>query len=219
VIFDLDGVLWLSSPIHARAFAQAFAEIGIKLPKNAYASIAGLKTEAAIAQLVVHLKSSQLQNTQTLEHLALRKRELAAHWLGVENVLDPYAVQLLRTVRAAGYRTALATSASRSTVDLFLARMPAGEWFDVMVCGEDVTRAKPAPDIFLKAAAELSQNPTGCVVVEDSRAGVKAALAAGMFVIPYRIGLSERHALVIGRAEDLNQVQGILVGRAKNNCE
>ena len=151
-------------------------------------------------------------------HVLLTQRFIGAR--GGGQIARAGGGQVLLAAVAVENGRAVASSADRIKVEANLEKigLPAAGW-DALVTGEDIVAKKPAPDIFLRAAAELSQNPTDCVVVEDSRAGVKAALAAGMFVIPYRIGLRERHALVIGKAEDLNQVQGVLVARAKNNCE
>ena len=78
------------------------------------------------------------------------------------------------------YKIALATSAKRERVEKQIKDKWLKESFDAIVCGDDVEKGKPSPDIFLKAAKKLNVNPNECIVIEDSSAGIKAAFNAGM---------------------------------------
>jgi HAD superfamily hydrolase (TIGR01509 family) len=93
----------------------------------------------------------------------------------------PGAVRLVRQCRAAGLKTALASSADPIKIHANLDQidLPWAEW-DAVVSGEDVAHKKPAPDLFLRAAAKLGLSSGQCVVVEDAVNGVQAAQAAGM---------------------------------------
>jgi len=206
VVFDLDGVLWDSSGVHARAFAQAFREMGVKLPKSAYRKIAGMGTEEAIMQLLETFVRKPIRECAKPAQMAKRKRELAASWLEVRATVDPEVVPALRLLRQHGFKTALATSASRSTMEVFLSSLPPARWFDTTLCSADVPLAKPAPDLFLAAAAHLDAPPSSCVVVEDSLAGLQAANAAGMPVIAYRLNVTGRDAHVLARCDRLSEV-------------
>jgi beta-phosphoglucomutase len=79
-----------------------------------------------------------------------------------------------------GWQQAIASSAPRSNVETVLDALHMRPWFQAAVAAEDVREGKPAPDVFLTAAARLGAEPHGCVVVEDARAGIQAAQRAGM---------------------------------------
>jgi pseudouridine-5'-monophosphatase len=97
----------------------------------------------------------------------------------------PGAERFVRAVRERGLPMAVATSSERNLYDLKVRPHGWFSLFDAVVCGDDprVGARKPAPDIFLVAARDLGASPEGCVVFEDSVAGVEAALAAGMRVV------------------------------------
>ena len=91
----------------------------------------------------------------------------------------PGAVAFLRRMNGIK-RLALASSSYRVNVDLVLDRLGVADFFEVVVCRDDVSKAKPAPDAFLQAATMLGVEPSGCVVLEDAQKGVEAAYNAGM---------------------------------------
>ena len=91
--------------------------------------------------------------------------------------------ELLDVARERGVPCALASSSAKVLVEATLARFALGDRFGAVVTGDCVTRPKPAPDVFLEAARRLRTDVAGCVVLEDSLAGVKGARAAGMRVI------------------------------------
>ncbi|CAA9261567.1 MAG: hypothetical protein AVDCRST_MAG77-2703 [uncultured Chloroflexi bacterium] len=98
----------------------------------------------------------------------------------------PGAVRLVGALRREGVRLGLASSSARPWIEGVLAVIGLGEAFEVVVSGDDVVRGKPDPEIFLLAAERLGVTPTACTVIEDSRHGVAAALAAGMAVVAVR---------------------------------
>jgi HAD superfamily hydrolase (TIGR01509 family) len=176
VIFDMDGVLADTEPMHYATTCAVLVRHGVRLERAEYDRWMGLAEEPFFALLV--------------ERFALRARpaELAAERLAASLVAlehDPLAptegaLPCLLALRAAGFRTGLASSARRSQVALVVARLGLGPLLDTLVSADDVTRAKPAPDIYLEAAARLAVAPAGCLVVEDAVQGVVAARAAGM---------------------------------------
>ncbi len=95
----------------------------------------------------------------------------------------PGAREWISRLHGAGWRQAVASSAPRANVETVIDVLQAGTLFDALVCGEDVTRGKPDPQVFLTAATALGVSPGRCVVVEDAPAGVEAAQRAGMPVI------------------------------------
>ncbi len=91
--------------------------------------------------------------------------------------------ELLDYLKENRYQTAVASSSSRATVEDYLRRAKMEGIFSTLICGDMVTRSKPEPDIFLKAAEELGAAPADCLILEDSPNGIRAAHAAGMRVI------------------------------------
>lgn len=205
VIFDLDGVLWHSSDAHAAAYAGAFGEAGILLPLGFYSIIAGETTRAGVARLLELYTSGREGDKELGEQLCRRKQSLAAVELAHIQPA-PEVLPALQALRARGYKLALATSASRNTMELFLRRSTVAHVFDATVCGEDVLKGKPSPDIFIEAAARLSISVGECVAVEDSRSGIIAARACGMSVIGYRVGDLEEGESLLTRCGSLSSV-------------
>jgi HAD superfamily hydrolase (TIGR01509 family) len=111
--------------------------------------------------------------------------------LGV-NVL-PGALAAIERVRGLGLPLALVTGSSREEAAQSLDALGLAGVFDAVVASEDVPRSKPAPDGYLAAAAALGVEPTECLVVEDSRAGIAAGLAAGAVVVAIEAGNFARH--------------------------
>lgn len=133
-----------------------------------------------------------------------------------ELALKRGCLELLEAARAHGVRCAVASSSARRLVEATLGRFALLERFAAVVTGDCVARPKPAPDIFLEAAARLRVPARACVVLEDSPAGVRAARAAGMRVIavpdrvPFRdVGVSAPDAL----ATDLHAAGALLSWR------
>ena len=91
--------------------------------------------------------------------------------------------ELLSYLKEKGFRIALATSTSRKTSVLNLESAGVTEFFDTLVCGEDVTNGKPHPEVFLTAAERLGEKPEDCIAFEDSINGIKSAHAAGMTTV------------------------------------
>jgi HAD superfamily hydrolase (TIGR01509 family) len=176
IVFDFDGVLVDSEPVRFRAGTQAFAEAGLTLTWDRFITFwLGRTDEAGLRDLL----------GQRFEHegarIAARRNALYGEWLD-EVPVCPDAAGLLRRVPP-GVRLAVATGSRRIEVDRILRRLGLVETFPVVVTAEDYEHAKPAPDPFLAAARRLNLPPSSCLAIEDTPAGVAAALAAGMPVV------------------------------------
>ena len=198
VIFDMDGVIIDTEPIHHYAFFAEFAELGLAIFEAEYATFLGASTRNVFQRLkaAYHLP-------QDVETLVLRKRELFNERFDTDASLDllPGVRPLLDDLRQAGVQLVLASSASRATIGRVFTRFGLAPYFAHLVSGEDFTRSKPDPTIF-QHAAELAGTPVGeCVVIEDSANGVAAANAAGIFVIgyasPHSVGQDLAHANLV----------------------
>ena len=179
-IFDLDGTLVDSSPLHARAFDAALAPVGLSVD---YETVAGLTTERAIDRI-----TAAAEVTLDPEHharLCATKRAEAGRLLEAELEALPGAVEFVRAARAR-VACALATSASPGSVDIALSRTGMTGWFNPVITAADVVRGKPDPETFLLALKAHGYDPGDALVFEDSASGLAAAAAAGIAAV--RIG-------------------------------
>jgi len=175
VIFDMDGVLVDSEPFGFEAMRRVMARHGLPYSEEENAEFLGRTT----------LDSCRILRAR---HRLPESEETLADWY-VEAMLEQIArgpipmagvPEVLRGVRGAGYRLALASSAEVRLIDANLAALAIRPLFEAVVSGTQVARGKPAPDVFLAAAERLGVPAAACLVVEDSRNGLLAAKAAGM---------------------------------------
>jgi len=174
VIFDLDGVVADSHPLHEAAWKQLLLEEGLS---SASLNLDFLRAGHPRREIMEHYLGTL--DEKTIERLGRRKDELYLQE-ELHLRLQPGIARLLAQLSEGGIPCALATSAGRTRTAKTISLFGIAERFAVVVTGEDVSSAKPAPDIFLLAARKLGVAPETIVVVEDSIAGVQAARAAGM---------------------------------------
>ncbi|MGH7783672.1 MAG: HAD family hydrolase [Candidatus Binatia bacterium] len=173
IIFDLDGLLADTEPLHCRAYQEALRCRGVTLTDAEYADH-WVRTGRGIAEWLV---SHRLE----LDPIALRAYKSQCYLGLLVTDLRPMdgALQLLESLR--GKKSlALASSSYRDAVDGVLKELNIAHYFQAIVSGLDVAEVKPAPDIFLEAARRIGTPPTECLVLEDAEKGVIAAYRAGM---------------------------------------
>ncbi len=180
VIFDMDGVLADTEPSNEQAIAAVLNRRGAVLSDREYGALVGQSNDESWAWLIDRFgltdETAQLQSEYLRAVLPL---------LGTIRP-GPGAIPLVEGLRAAGVRLAVASSSPRAAVETVLGALGLSEAFEAVVSGEDVPAGKPAPDIFLRAAAELRASPGRCVVIEDSPHGLDGARRAGMRTIALR---------------------------------
>ncbi|MBF9220771.1 HAD family hydrolase [Hymenobacter ruricola] len=182
VIFDMDGVIIDTEPIHHHAFFSLFAELGIPVSEAEYATFLGKSTRNVFQQL-----KNNYHLSQEVEDLVMRKRELFNTSFDDDADLDllPGVRALIEDLRRHDVQLVVASSASKATIARVFDRFGLGPYFAHRISGEDFERSKPDPAIFLRAA-ELAATPVSeCIVIEDSANGVAAAKAAGIYCIGY----------------------------------
>jgi HAD superfamily hydrolase (TIGR01509 family) len=197
VIFDVDGVL-LNSP-HERAWRETLDH----LMRTSWKPLAGATSwapgrfTAELYETVVSGRPRLDGARAALEHFGVpgaEDRAVEYARLKQDRVVEliergefrayPDALRIMAALRAAGLKLAAASSSRNAAI--MLARVTVEpdvsllDWFDADVSGRELPHGKPAPDIFLAAAAELGADPAGCIVVEDAPAGIRAARAGGM---------------------------------------
>jgi len=178
VIFDMDGVIVDSEPLHERAFRQVFEEIGYGATHGTdFPSYFG-KSDLVLWKDFI----AQHRPPQPLEELLALKEERFVELLRREEPVFQKVPELLEQL-APRYPLALASGSRHQTIRVVLELRDLRRHFRVVVSSEDVAHGKPAPDIFLRTAGLLDVSPAACCVIEDSQAGVTAARAAGMTAI------------------------------------
>jgi HAD superfamily hydrolase (TIGR01509 family) len=174
VIFDLDGVLINSEPLHCHAFQDVLAPYGVMVTEQDY-----------YAQYLVYSDREVLE--RLLPDLGALEDAVAAkerrYWELLEAGVPAFQDGLALLARTDGWRVGLATGSIRREAELVLRTLGIRERFGVVVAREDCRRSKPDPEPYLRAAGVLGLSPRRCVVVEDAPGGVRAAKAAGMICI------------------------------------
>lgn len=182
VIFDMDGVIIDTEPLHHQAFFTQFAELGITVSDALYASFLGSSTRNVFQRL-----KQEFSLPQEVEELLRRKRELFNEAFDTDAGLDllPGVRTIIEDLRQHGIQLVLASSASKATIARVFNRFGLGPYFSHLVSGEDFAQSKPNPEIFLHAATLAETPVTECIVIEDSANGVAAAKTAGIYCIGY----------------------------------
>jgi HAD superfamily hydrolase (TIGR01509 family) len=206
VIFDMDGVIVDTEPVHRYAYFQHFKELNILVTEEMYTSFTGLSTRNTFQKLKDHFEISF-----EVEDLIQRKRTIFNDAFDTKKDLELLegVGQLIKNLHQNGMQLIVASSASNVTIDRVFKRFDLHQYFTHIVSGEDFPNSKPHPAIF-EHAASLSITPKeNCIVIEDSTNGVKAAKAAGIFCIGYNSLHSKNQDLsladiVIQDFEELN---------------
>lgn len=178
-IFDWDGVVIDSSAYHEESWERLAEEEQRDLPPDHFKRGFGMKNEKIIPDIL-----EWTHEPSEIERLDKRKEELYREIIR-EKGIDPLpgVTEWLDTLREAGVSRAIASSTARLNITLMLDLIGVEDYFDVIVCGEDVSRSKPDPEGFLMAADKMGTRPGRCVVFEDAHVGLEAARAAGMKVV------------------------------------
>lgn len=182
VIFDMDGVIVDTEPVHRYAYYKQFAELNIEVTEAMYTSFTGFSTRNTFQTL-----KEQFQLGQEVEDLIQRKRSIFNDAFDTKEDLELLdgVRRLIEDLHQNGIQLILASSASKVTIDRVFNRFELHNYFTHVVSGEDFPQSKPHPAIF-EYAASLSIAPKeNCIVIEDSTNGVKAAKAAGIFCVGY----------------------------------
>jgi beta-phosphoglucomutase len=181
LIFDMDGVIVNSNPVHREAWEVYNRRLGIETTEEMQQRMYGKRND----QIVRDYMGQHLSDAEVFEHGAAKER-LYRELIGpkLEASLVPGVREFLERDR--DLPTAVASNAEELNVSFVLDLAKLRPYFRAVVDGHQVSNPKPAPDVFLKAAELLGAAPQDCIVFEDSYSGVQAGLAAGMRVVGFR---------------------------------
>ena len=180
VIFDLDGVIADSEPLSGEGTKMVLERHGITMTDRERKEAIGRRLPDIFSD-VLEVRGKKL----SIEELMKERDRIFEGLVRKHLKAIPGSLELLQWLKDNGYRLALATSSHGSKMQLEVDHLGIGKFFDVVVCGDDVRKGKPDPEIFLKAAEKLGMKPEECAVVEDSEFGVQAAKFAGMKAIAF----------------------------------
>jgi beta-phosphoglucomutase len=185
-LWDLDGTIVDTAPFHWLAWRDTLADEGHTLTYERFATTFGLRNDQTLPALL-GAEVSDAEIARLGDAKEARFREMIA---ARPPATLPGALYWLAVLRSTGWRQALATMAPRLNLEVIVASLELGAYFEAAVAAEDVERPKPDPQVFVLAAQRLGVPPERCVVVEDTAAGVEAAHRAGMRCI----GVNRDHA-------------------------
>ena len=182
VIFDMDGVIVDTEPVHHYAYSQHFSQLGIDVSPELYASFTGNSTKNIYEKLKM-----QFTLDQDIQYLVETKRNLFNDAFDSKNdlfLLDGVK-DLIEDFYANGIQLVLGSSSAKVTIERIFNRFDLHRYFSHIVSGEDFLYSKPHPAIFEYAARVSKTDRNNCVVIEDSTNGILAANAAGIYCIGY----------------------------------
>lgn len=178
VLFDMDGVITDTMPVHLKAWQEAFEPYGITIERTDVYLREGMQTRlmgrAIIEEKKIAISAGDLEKI-IRDKSALFEREARAQARAFEGVPET-----LKMIRNNGIKTALVTGSSTESVKSVLRKAGLEGMFDVIITGEDTQKGKPSPDPYETAMRRLGVNRIDCVAVENSPLGIKSAKAAGV---------------------------------------
>ncbi|WP_295201137.1 HAD family phosphatase [uncultured Chryseobacterium sp.] len=183
VLFDMDGVIVDTEPLHRKAYFKTFDDLGIQVPEGMYTIFTGYSTKKVCETLIEKFSLSH-----TYEEIAGIKRAYFKDFFYNDEDFDliPGVKNLIEHYYENGIILILASSATMTTINMVFEKFGLEKYFSGKISGADLKESKPHPEVFL-LAAELAGEPTGnCMVIEDSTNGIMASHRAGIFCAAYR---------------------------------
>ena len=197
VVFDFDGVLADSEPLHLRVYQELLAAENITLPPAEYYSRYLGYDDVGVFEALARDKGLRIENGR-IDELIARKAELFQHRAAVQHVLFPGAAASVQAI-SAHCPVAIASGALREDIETILRSTQLVSIFTVIVAAGETTRSKPAPDPYARALALLADRhgravrPERSVAIEDSHWGLESARAAGLRTIAVTTSYEARH--------------------------
>ncbi|RRQ46644.1 HAD family hydrolase [Chryseobacterium sp. SC28] len=183
VIFDMDGVIVDTEPLHTKAYYQHFAELNIDVDANLFSKFIG-KSTRNVYQIIKEIFGIETD----LEELIQRKRSIFYDFFDTDpalRLLDGVEA-LIYNLHSHNFQLMLASSAAKSTIDRVFKRFNLFPFFSHLLSGEDFPESKPNPAIFVEAQRLSGNDKSNCIIIEDSTNGILAARGAEIFCIGYQ---------------------------------
>lgn len=183
VLFDMDGVIVDTEPLHHKAYFRMFADVGIEVSEALYQSFTGQATKFVCSQI-----KKIFGLNQSVDELIQIKRNYFKDLFDHDPEFDllPGVLDLIEFYKSKDIKLVLASSASRNTIDWVFERFDLDKYFVAKISGAELKASKPHPEIFEKAAELAAEHCDNCIVIEDSTNGIQAAKSAGIYCIAYQ---------------------------------
>lgn len=183
VLFDMDGVIVDTEPLHRKAYFKMFDDLGIVVSEELYTSFTGSSTKKVCTTLI---EKFGLQESH--EELAAIKRGYFKHFFDTDSDFEllPGVKNLIENYYENGLKLILASSAHMNTINWVFEKFGLEEYFTGKISGADLNESKPHPEIFIVAAEMAGEPKENCMVIEDSTNGIQAAFSAGIFCVAYQ---------------------------------
>lgn len=183
VLFDMDGVIVDTEPLHRKAYFKTFNDLGIDVSEELYASFTGASTKRVCDTLI-----QEFNLKQTYEEIAKTKRDYFKEYFyndeefdlisGVRELIQHYYDNRIKLI--------LASSATMTTINMVFEKFELEPYFSGKISGADLKESKPHPEVFLLAAEMANEPVENCMVIEDSTNGILASHRANIFCAAYR---------------------------------
>jgi len=180
IVFDMDGVIVDSEPLHIRAERMTLAPFNLDISDAEFHAYMGQTPKKLLEGMI---EKYSLPTTIEAIYPVHAANLLKLYREDVEAL--PGAIELIQAFSALGLPLGIASSSDMTLIRAVVDKFELGSTFSVLTSGQELERVKPSPDIYLLAAARLGVAPEACCAIEDSTAGVRAAKAAGMMCIGF----------------------------------
>ena len=182
VVFDLDGVICHTDMYHYRGWKSVADDLGVPFDETVNNRLRGVSRMESLDIILEAYEGEPLSDERKVELATIkndRYRIMLADMSPAD--LDPSVRATLDDLRSRGLKLAIGSSSKNAK--FILERIGLGDYFDAISDGTNISRSKPDPEVFLKAAEYLGIDPAKCVVIEDAVAGIEAGEAAGMYTV------------------------------------
>ena len=182
VLFDMDGVIVDTEPLHHKAYYKMFDDLKIDVDDGFYSTFTGSSTKSVCERL-----KERFQLDESWKDLAAIKRNYFKHYFDTDPDFDLITgvKDLIIHYFENGIKLVLASSAHMNTINWVFEKFDLEKYFIAKISGADLKESKPHPEIFELAAEMAEESKENCLVIEDSTNGIKAANAANIFVAAY----------------------------------
>lgn len=210
VIFDMDGVIVDTEPVHKYAYFEHYKELNIPVTEELFATFTGQSTKN-----VYQILKDKFDLKEEVNDLVLRKRAIFND--AFDTKPDLYLIDgvenLIKELYANKIELILASSASKSTIDRVFNRFQLDQYFSHKISGENFPKSKPDPAIFLHAAEIAKSEHDECIVIEDSTNGVEAAFCANLYCLGYKSVNSKKQNLEKANSivDDFKQINAVYI--------
>ncbi|MHA7608213.1 HAD family phosphatase [Elizabethkingia meningoseptica] len=183
VLFDMDGVIVDTEPLHRKAYFKMFEEFGIDVTEELFNTFTGKTTLSVCNELIKHFNLGL-----TPQELIEKKRSHFKYLFGNDPDFDliPGVRKLIENYYQNNVKMVLASSASMTTINWVFEKFGLEKYFIGKISGADLKESKPHPEIFELAAEMSGEDKNNCIVIEDSTNGIQAAYSADIFCVAYK---------------------------------